>query len=176
MIDRRRLLQTGAFAGVATFAAPAFARAQTGAADALVARIGEQAVDINPQLATNLGLDTGPRAGLKSALAGRGLQDRARAIALNEAWLAEIRAIDASSLTGQSAASFEVVRFQAEALDAAKGFGYGDFGFVDPSVYPLQPYTVSQLTGAYQATPDFLDTQHSIETTADAEAYLSRLS
>ncbi|VDC49475.1 DUF885 domain-containing protein [Brevundimonas mediterranea] len=178
MIDRRRLLQTGALAGVAAFAAPAFARDQTAAAaaDALVARIGEQAVDINPQLATNLGLDTGPRAGLKSALAGRGLQDRARAIALNEAWLAEIRAIDASSLTGQSAASFGVVRFQAEALDAAKGFGYGDFGFVDPSVYPLQPYTVSQLTGAYQATPDFLDTQHSIETAADAEAYLSRLS
>jgi len=30
--------------------------------------------------------------------------------------------------------------------------------------------------GAYSAVPDFLDTQHSIETAADAEAYLARMS
>ncbi|MGQ2989550.1 MAG: DUF885 domain-containing protein [Brevundimonas sp.] len=177
MIDRRRFLQTAAATAAALTAAPAFA--QTGssaAADALVARIGEEAVDVNPLLATNLGLDNGARAGLKAKLAPAGLSARAEAIARNDRWLAEIRAIDASTLTGQSAASFDVVRFQAEALDAAKGFGYGDFGFVDASAYPIQPYTISQLTGAYQSVPDILDTQHSIETADDAEAYLSRLS
>src|SRR6185436_4157797 len=37
------------------------------------------------------------------------------------------------------------------------------------------PYALSQLNGAYQSLPDFLDTQHPIESEADAEAYLSRL-
>ena len=34
---------------------------------------------------------------------------------------------------------------------------------------------ISQLTGSYQSVPDFLDSQHKIETRADAEAYVSRL-
>ena len=37
------------------------------------------------------------------------------------------------------------------------------------------PYVLSQLTGAYQSTPDFLVTKHPIESAADAEAYLARL-
>lgn len=183
MLDRRRLLQTALATGaltplasVAGCAAKADPASAAAAAQALVAEIGEKAVDINPQLASNLGLDTGARAALKGQLAPKGLEARAANIALNEAWVRRIKAIDAASLTGQSAASFAVVKYQAEALDAAKGFGYGDFSFVDASAYPIQPYTLSQLTGAYQAVPDFLDTQHGIETEADAEAYLSRLS
>ena len=35
---------------------------------------------------------------------------------------------------------------------------------------------ISQLTGAYQSIPDFLDTKHTIATAEDADAYLSRLS
>ncbi len=179
MIDRRRFLQTtAATAMVVATAGPVFAQAgsASAAADALVARIGEEAVDVNPLLATNLGLDSGARAGLKAKLAPAGLSARAEAIARNDRWLADIRKIDRTALSGQSAASFDVVRFQAEALDAAKGFGYGDFGFVDANAYPIQPYTISQLTGAYQSVPDILDTQHTIETREDAEAYLSRLS
>ncbi len=34
---------------------------------------------------------------------------------------------------------------------------------------------VSQLTGAYQSVPDFLDSQHPVKTRTDADAYLSRL-
>ncbi|WP_339913344.1 DUF885 family protein [uncultured Brevundimonas sp.] len=180
MIDRRRLLQTATAAGVlvplASCATISGAGSATARADALVAAIGEAAVDANPQLATNLGLDKGVRAGLKAQLAPRGVQARNAAIANNSAWLSRIRTIDRSGLSGQSAVSFDVVKFQAEALDEAKGFGYGDFGFVDASAYPIQPYTITQLTGTYQFLPDFLDTQHTIETPQDAEAYLSRLS
>src|ERR1700743_2807373 len=46
-----------------------------------------------------------------------------------------------------------------------------DFG---GSSFGPSPYVVSQLTGAYQSVPDFLDTKHKIETAADADAYLSR--
>ncbi len=44
-----------------------------------------------------------------------------------------------------------------------------------PAAVPGAPYVLSQLTGSYQSYPDFLDTQHSIETKADADAYLSRM-
>jgi uncharacterized protein (DUF885 family) len=40
--------------------------------------------------------------------------------------------------------------------------------------YPI-PYVLSQLTGSYQSVPDFLDSQHRIDTRADCEAYVSRL-
>jgi uncharacterized protein (DUF885 family) len=156
MIDRRRLLQTavaaGAFAPVvgSLGACASQGAAPSSAADALVAEIGEASVDANPALASNLGLDTGARAALKGQFSPKGVEGRAAAIARNDAWLAKIKAIDASKLTGQSAASFGVVKFQAETLDTAKGFGYGDFGFVDASAYPIQPYTISQLTGTYQ--------------------------
>jgi uncharacterized protein (DUF885 family) len=175
MIDRRRLLLSAAAVGALAPLAGCASRGNA-AADVLIAEIGDKAVDINPQLATNLGLDSGARAGLKSRLAAKGIDARAAAIALNDDWLTRLRAIDRNSLTGQSAVSFDVVKFQAEALNDAKAFGYGDFGFVDAASYPIQPYTISQLTGAYQSIPDFLDTQHSIETVADAEAYLARLS
>ena len=182
MLNRRRLLQTAAAAGtLAPFAACAPTTGLGGAggnaaADTLVAEIGETSVLINPQLATNLGLDSGTRARLKSQLGAKGIEGRRAAIALNDDWLARLRAIDRSRLTGQSAVSFDVVKFQAEALNDARDFGYGDFGFVDAAAYPIQPYTLSQLTGTYQSCPDFLDTQHSVETVSDAEAYLSRLS
>ena len=38
------------------------------------------------------------------------------------------------------------------------------------------PYVFNQLGGAYHDLPDFLDSQHRIETQEDADAYLSRLS
>ena len=48
---------------------------------------------------------------------------------------------------------------------------YGGIGGYN---YPI-PYVISQLTGSYQEVPDFLDSQHKIETSADAEAYVARL-
>jgi uncharacterized protein (DUF885 family) len=37
-----------------------------------------------------------------------------------------------------------------------------------------RPYPIFQQGGSYFSTPDFLNTAHTIETAADAEAYLSR--
>jgi uncharacterized protein (DUF885 family) len=39
----------------------------------------------------------------------------------------------------------------------------------------VRPYVVSQLTGAYQSVPTFLDRQHRITDKDDADAYLARL-
>ena len=49
-----------------------------------------------------------------------------------------------------------------------KEFDYGGAG-------AGQPYILSQLTGSYCQVPSFLDSQHPVETKADADAYLARL-
>ena len=51
-------------------------------------------------------------------------------------------------------------------------FGEGAAGF---SYAPYSPYVLSQLSGVYQAIPDFLDSVHPVKTQGDAEAYLARL-
>src|SRR6185503_7725425 len=57
---------------------------------------------------------------------------------------------------------------------ALEGFGlpYGD---VAVGGWRNTPYVVIQNVGAYLDTPKFLDTDHPVETKADADAYLSRL-
>jgi uncharacterized protein (DUF885 family) len=49
-------------------------------------------------------------------------------------------------------------------LNEGTRFHYGGFGG-----RPV-PYVVSQLGGAYYGVPDFLDTQHPVRTSADADA------
>ncbi len=68
-----------------------------------------------------------------------------------------------------AAANYSTVRYEIElALRGTHDFSYGRDGF--PA-----PYALSQINGAYQSIPDFLDTQHVVENESDAEAYLERL-
>src|SRR5256885_17070517 len=57
---------------------------------------------------------------------------------------------------------------------ALQGFAF-PYGDVAVGGYRNTPYVVIQNVGAYIDTPQFLDTDHVIETRADAEAYLARL-
>jgi uncharacterized protein (DUF885 family) len=64
---------------------------------------------------------------------------------------------------------YDAILYALRSQAAIDRFGYGASGFT------ASPYVVSQQTGAYQTTPDFLDTKHLIDTAADADAYLARL-
>ena len=68
----------------------------------------------------------------------------------------------------------EVVR--SAYATALEGFmlPYGDAPVAGDS-WRKTPYVVIQKTGAYLDIPKFLDSDHTIETAADAEAYLARL-
>jgi uncharacterized protein (DUF885 family) len=63
-------------------------------------------------------------------------------------------------------ANYDTVEFQMETIARTEPFEYGDLG---------RPYVVSQLTGAYQSVPTFLDRQHQIANKEDADAYVARL-
>jgi len=125
----------------------------------------------SPQSATTLGLDTGPRAGLRSRLDDRSTAGRMGILApLARAWPG-LQAIDASRLEGRDRACLETVAWTSS---ISREIEAQQLGGVDSYGYPV-PYVVTQLTGAYQSTPDFLASQHPVENGADAEAYLARL-
>src|SRR5205085_827841 len=92
--------------------------------------------------------------------------------------IATLAASAAIPLIAKAALSFSV-RTSLDVVKSAyrtalKGFAF-PYGDVAVGGYRNTPYVVIQNVGAYIDTPQFLDTDHLIETKADAEAYLSRL-
>ncbi|HXU81708.1 MAG TPA: DUF885 family protein, partial [Polyangia bacterium] len=83
--------------------------------------------------------------------------------------LRRIKALDRAALSGMAAVNYDTVFYDLQATDDAnRRFEYGGQG-------AGSPYVLSQITGAWQDIPDFLATQHTIETKADCEAYIARL-
>jgi uncharacterized protein (DUF885 family) len=175
MTTRRDLMLSAAALAMAPIGG---ALAQPGAAarspagvklDALFAEIMQARLARHPELATSLGLDKGALAGAKSRLSDASLAGVAADKAQTASELAKLEAFDAAALTGLDATNYQAVLYGLKGSAAANAqFDFGDNG-------ARSPYVLSQLTGAYQDIPTFLDTQHKIETAADADAYLARL-
>jgi uncharacterized protein (DUF885 family) len=169
MLNRRHLLfavaATALTQPVSSLAATSSAKAKL---DTLLAVFIEEEMDRSPELVTTLGLDGGARAGAKAALDDRSLAARARDKADNLGRLKRLHAIDRTALTGEDAVNYDTIAFVMQnQADYDRQFAFGNG--------PGDPFVITQQDGAYQGLPDFLDSQHTIETTADAEAYLSRL-
>ena len=124
----------------------------------------------NPEGATLLGLDKGANADLKARLRDESSAGIAAARALNADQLKRLQAINRRALTATEKVNYDTVLYTRQTSAAVSAFDFGGGGF-GPG-----PYVVSQLTGSYQTTPDFLDTKHKIENSADADAYMARLS
>jgi uncharacterized protein (DUF885 family) len=171
-MDRRSFLATGATVALLPFTeTPAFA-APSGSADARLNQafedIFQERVHESPELASSLGLDKGPNAALKSRLDTDPVQtQRHKNLARNRRAIAGLQAFNPASLSDAAKLNREVVLYS---LNTAT---------VSPTRWNIgnaqSPYTITQQDGAYFDTPDFLNTTHTIETSADADAYLSRL-
>ncbi|HZZ35978.1 MAG TPA: DUF885 family protein [Caulobacteraceae bacterium] len=170
MLDRRSLmLAAGATAALAPLSALAQPATPEAALTALLDDFAHRELLDSPETATSLGLDKGDLAALRGKLDDRSLADIAHDKAETVRRIAALKAIDRSALTGMAAVNYDTVSYLYESRaegDRLFDYGYGGAG---------APYAISQLTGAYQQIPDFLDNQHPIETADDAEAYLSRL-
>ena len=121
----------------------------------------------NPERATLLGLDKGQNADLKSKLTDESLAGVAERQARNADQLSRLSRINRAALSEARKVDFDTVVYTRRSQARLMDFDFGGEG---------SPYVISQNTGAYQSIPDFLDTKHRIETDADAEAYLARLS
>ena len=128
-----------------------------------------EALQVSPELASSLGLDKDAHADLKSKLHQGSVAALEREKARTAAQLSRMNGIDRSRLSGMAAVNYDSVHEDLRLTDAAnRRFGYGGQG-------AGAPYVISQITGSYQDAPDFLATQHTIETRADCEAYIARL-
>ena len=177
-MDRRAFLSTGSAValGLPLLGAPVAAarpiKAATGGdarINALFEQIFQDQVRRSPELASGLGLDKGANAHLKSELDIRpAAVARTENLARSRRNLAAVRAIAPASLSSASKLNRDVVIYQLETrMIAPAKFG------IDST---QRPYPIFQQGGAYFELPDFLNTEHGIATSADAEAYLARLS
>jgi uncharacterized protein (DUF885 family) len=139
---------------------------------ALLDRLADDLLRLSPESATSLGIDTGARAGLRSALGDRSAEGQQRLASQIRGDLERVRGVDTSRLTHPTRTSIEVVR--SAYTTASDGFAlpYGD---VSVGGWRNTPYVVIQNVGAYLDVPRFLDSDHPIENATDADAYLARL-
>src|SRR5438270_281969 len=174
-MDRRSFLATSATVVLLPLAeAPALALvpSKAGSGDARLSaafdRIFQERVQTSPSLASSLGLDKGPNAALKSRFdTDPAPVARAKNFKRNQRAIAELRAIAPATLSGAARVNREVVLYSLET------------NIVAPTRWNIdsaqRPYPITQQGGAYFSTPDFLNTSNTIDGSAAAEAYPSRL-
>ncbi len=171
-MDRRSFLTASATVALLPLAeAPAFGAAP-GSGDAklnqLFEDIFQERVRTSPELASQLGLDKGANAALKSKLDTRpNAVARHQNLARDRRAIAQLNAIAPATLSDAAKLNREVVLYSLDTNTHA------------PARWDIdsaqRPYPIFQQGGAYFSTPDFLNTAHTIDSAADAEAYLSRL-
>ena len=171
---RRQFLATTAT--LATLPAlPAFARGQAAAGDAaaetLLSAAAEQLLENGPEGATSLGIDKGERAHLRSRLEDRSIAGKARVAEGLRKRVAQLKALDPQALSPVMRTNVDAVRTSFEIALDGFAFPYGD---VAVGGWRNTPYVVVQNVGAYLDIPRFLDTEHKIETSADAASWLAR--
>jgi uncharacterized protein (DUF885 family) len=125
-------------------------------------------LDESPELSTALGLDVGARKADKSKLGHASIASQAHDKQLNTQELGRLKALDRKALTGMAAVNYDCVLYDLQSTEKANNsFIYGSgIG---------SPYVLAQINGAWSQVPDFLDSQHTVATKDDCEAYLARL-
>jgi uncharacterized protein (DUF885 family) len=177
MATSRRDFIVGTGAALAAANLPAHAAGSgDAAAGQLLAEFAEELMVDYPESATGLGIDTGRRVDLKAKLSDRSAAGQA-AIARRVAQrLGRLKSIDTSSLGEAVRIDVDVMRTAHEFASEGFAFPYGDSALLNQNwSWRNAPYVVAQNTGAFLEIPGMLDTQHTVETRQDADAYLSRL-
>lgn len=174
MIASRRQFLASTATLAAFPALPACAKSAASAdtaADALLSATAEQLLTSSPESATSLGIDKGERAHLRSMVEDRSMAGRQKVADGLRARIAQLDALDRNALSPVMQTNVDVVRtaFQ-NGLDGF-AFGYGD---VAVGGWRNTPYVAIQNVGAYLDMPRFLDSEHKVESAADAASWLAR--
>lgn len=176
MTTRREfIVGTGAAIAAAHLQAHAASRPDAGAQRTLE-NIAEELLADYPENATSLGIDVGRRAVLKSRLSDRSAAGQAAIAQRVQERLQRLRSIDLDTLDEQTRIDVDVVRTAHELALEGFAFPFGDTAILNQNwSWRNAPYVVAQNTGAFLEIPTLLQEQHTIETPADAQAYLARL-
>jgi uncharacterized protein (DUF885 family) len=109
---------------------------------------------------------------MRAQLSDRSAAGQQALAATLKADLARVRAFDTAGLDHATRTSLAVVDSAYDVALAGFAQPYGD---VAVGGWRNTPYVVIQNVGAYLDVPKFLDSDHPVKTSADAEAYLARL-
>lgn len=182
MITTRRDFMAGAGAALAVSSLPGCAREEVAREDVNAAvqrslqEYAEALLVDYPETATSLGLDHDQRAALKSKLADRSAAGQERIAARVKQRLAMLQQMNTAALDAATRIDVDVMRTAHEFALEGFAFPYGDTALLNLNwSWRNAPYVVAQNTGAFLEIPSLLDEQHTIETRADADAYLARL-
>jgi uncharacterized protein (DUF885 family) len=175
-LSRRQALQ-GAVAAAVAASAPRSAIAATGdesGFDQLLSAFSNELLVLTPEQASQLGVDKGALAGLKSRLSDASEAGVAKWAAQVEGMRKRLGQVPRAALSGPSQIRYDAVLYATErGIDGAR-FRYGSgpsAGFDGGAT----PYTLSQQGGSVVSTPEFLNSVHQVHNSADAEAYLARV-
>lgn len=174
-ITRRQfsaLLGAGTALAVLPGCARSLASTPAQSPDALLDGVAWNLLRHEPERATALGVDTGEHAALRGRLRDVSPAGQAAYAATLRADLARVRAALPAVTDADARTSLEVV--ESAYANALEGFAqpYGD---VAVGSWRNTPYVVIQNVGGYIDLTRFLDADHPIRDSADAEAYVSRL-
>lgn len=169
-MDRRQFLATSGAAALAAATPRAFAQT-TGADDARLsatfAAIFDRQLDLSPAFVSSLGLDKGGRAGAKSQLDDNSKSAMMKRLATTQSALKELEGYKTASLSDAQRLNLDVILYALDQQTVAPAkFGLNS---------AVRPYRIFQQGGSYFSTPDFLNTAHTINATADCDAYVARL-
>jgi len=146
------------------------------AMQAMLAEVAEAMLREYPENATSLGLDKDGRSGLKAQLTDRSLAGYRRLGQQAAERLRRLKAIDRANLSPGTRLDLDVIETSHALAVEGFRFPYGDSVVLNQNwSYRNSPYVVAQNTGAFVEIPDFLDSNHKVENSADAEAYLARV-
>jgi len=163
--------RTRAWAADAAPAAPAAASAAD-AARALLDELAWGLLELDPSKATELGVDTGEHAALRSRLEDSSAAGLDKQRSFLTASLKRVRALKDAQLDATTRTSLEVVMSAfGTALDGmALPYGVATIGG-----WRNTPYVIIQNVGGYLDVPQMLDGDQPVRDAADLDAYLARL-
>ena len=172
---RAFLAGSAATAGLFAGATPALAAPSTEEQlNGLYDKLWQETLRRSPQLATTVGADWGANASCRGRLDDASRRGREDWVDWAGSAVKRLEAIDPELLpTAQVFNRAVLLDFYGKTARLGRKWQFGD-GAVN-SYAPVSPYAVSQLTGAYLAVPELLSERHPVATSADAEAWLSRL-
>ncbi len=161
-----------AAAATPTAAAATGVAAAAEAALSLLDELAWQLLDLDPAKATELGVDTGAHAALRSRLDDRSAAgvDKQRALLVDG--LKRVRALSSAPVDAATRTSLDVV---ISAFDTALDGMALPYGVATIGSWRNTPYVVIQNVGGYLDVPQLLDGDQPVRNAADADAYLARL-
>lgn len=158
--------------GCARTAAGGMASAVPPDAAALLDGIAWRLLELGPEAATELALDTGEHAGLRHRLSDKSPGGVAKLAAVLRSDLDLVRSMDKAALDPAMQTSLGVV--ETAYATALEGLAL-PYGEVAVGGWRNAPYLVIQNVGTYLDMPRFLGSSHPVRNADDAMAYCDRL-